>query len=113
MIRSSLCRPAIAALSLLLFVAALPAAADVPSAALLANTPQKTASGATYTAPASWTMSATNGVTVWTPPEGDLRIAFVELTGALDGKDAIASKRLRPARRTLRPHRGRCPPRTV
>jgi len=90
MIRSSLCRPAIAALSLLLFVAALPAAADVPSAALLANTPQKTASGATYTAPASWTMSATNGVTVWTPPEGDLRIAFVELTGALDGKDAIA-----------------------
>jgi hypothetical protein len=56
------------------------AAASQP---LAANTPRQTQSGATFTAPAGWTvLDGAAGVTVLVFPEGDSRLALVEVRAA-------------------------------
>jgi CubicO group peptidase (beta-lactamase class C family) len=75
----------------ILVAGALPVrAADPPAAALSADTPLKTASGAQFTAPKSWTVSGGGTMTVLTAPEGDVHIAVLDITGAQDGRDAVA-----------------------
>ncbi len=65
-------------------------AADPPAAVLAADTPLKTASGAQFTAPKSWTIAGGGTMTVLTAPEGDVHIAVLDITGAQDGRDAVA-----------------------
>jgi CubicO group peptidase (beta-lactamase class C family) len=45
----------------------------------VADTPMATAAGTTFTAPAGWTMDRKGNVLVLTPPEGDSRLALVEI----------------------------------
>ncbi|HEY6233699.1 MAG TPA: serine hydrolase domain-containing protein [Candidatus Elarobacter sp.] len=81
---------AFAAVAILL-ASALPAhAADPPAAVLSADTPLKTASGAQFTAPKSWTVAGGGQMTVLTAPEGDVHVAVVDVTGAATGHDAAA-----------------------
>jgi CubicO group peptidase (beta-lactamase class C family) len=73
-------------LMLALALMALPsfATAQVPSADL----PGKTAVGNQYIQPKGWVAKLTNGATIFVAPEGDLRIAIVEVGSAADAKDA-------------------------
>lgn len=62
-----------------------PAAAAAPAPAperLAADTPMTTSAGTTFTAPSGWTVAARGNVTVLTPPEGDSRLAIVEVEAA-------------------------------
>ena len=81
---------AFAAVAILL-TGALPVRAAVfPAAGLAADTPLKTASGAVFTAPISWTVAGSGTMTVLTAPEGDVHVAVVDIAGADTGRDAAA-----------------------
>lgn len=66
-------------------------AANVAPAAAAADRPEKTASGATFTAPAGWTLATKGKVTELAAPEGDFRIALVDVDAAADAKAAAAA----------------------
>jgi len=59
----------------------------VPAAA---DTPEKTASGATFTLPTDWSVQTHGAVTVVTAPEGDTHIAIVDVGSAADAAQAVA-----------------------
>jgi CubicO group peptidase (beta-lactamase class C family) len=59
-------------------------------AAMTADTPSKTASGATFMAPAGWVITTTPTMAVLSPPEPDTHIAIVEVGQAVDGTSAAA-----------------------
>ena len=65
-------------------------AAEPPAAVLAADTPLKTASGAEFIAPKSWTVAGGGQMTVLTAPEGDVHVAAIDVTGAATGGDAVA-----------------------
>jgi hypothetical protein len=46
---------------------------------LATDTPMATSAGTTFTAPAGWTVDRKGNVLVLTPPEGDSRLALVEI----------------------------------
>lgn len=54
---------------------------------LKADTPRATAAGATFTAPAGWTVTTRGAVVVLDPPEGDSHLALVDV----EAKDADAA----------------------
>src|SRR5262245_34100342 len=56
---------------------------------LAADTPRTTSGGATFTAPAGWSIAAGNK-TVLQPPEGDSHLALVEVQAA-DAAAAVAA----------------------
>ncbi len=60
------------------------------AAALAADTPSQTASGATFTAPMAWTMTTAPSLVVLSPPETDSHVAIVEVGPAADGTSAAA-----------------------
>jgi CubicO group peptidase (beta-lactamase class C family) len=70
-----------AAMMLALVLTTVPAAAD---------TPEKTASGATFTLPTEWSVQSHGSVTVVTAPEGDMHIAIVDVGTAPDAAQAAA-----------------------
>ncbi|HKU67380.1 MAG TPA: serine hydrolase domain-containing protein [Candidatus Baltobacteraceae bacterium] len=70
-----------AALALSFVLTSVPAAAD---------TPQKTASGATFTLPTQWSVRSQGGALVLTAPEGDTHIAIVDAGTAADAAQAVA-----------------------
>ncbi len=78
--------------------AAAVAAAGSPSAAqpvaaataATADTPGETASGATYVLPGGWSVRKSGTMTLFSPLETDLHLAFVEVKAA-DGKAAAAA----------------------
>jgi hypothetical protein len=55
-----------------------------------ADTPEKTASGATFTVPAQWSMESRGPVIVLTAPEGDTHIAIVDVGSAADAAQAVS-----------------------
>ena len=59
----------------------------VPAAA---DTPEKTASGATFTLPTQWSMQSHGNVIVVTAPEGDTHVAIVEVGSAASAAQAVA-----------------------
>jgi hypothetical protein len=69
-----------------------PATADAKSVVevLSANTRQTTSSGATFTAPAGWSITSGPNKRVLDPPEGDSHIALVDVE-APDAGSAVAS----------------------
>ncbi len=71
----------LAATMLLMVLTIVPAAAD---------TPEKTAFGATFTLPTQWTMQSRGAVIVLTAPEGDTHIALVDVGNAADAAQAVA-----------------------
>ncbi|HEY5073001.1 MAG TPA: serine hydrolase domain-containing protein [Caulobacteraceae bacterium] len=66
------------------------ARAQAPSA-LTADTPRATAAGATFTAPKAWSLSASPALVVLAAPEGDSRIALVDVKGAPAAAAAMAA----------------------
>ena len=65
--------------------------------ALAADTPRSTPAGATFTAPAGWTIAASGGRALLTGPEPDLRVVVAD-SAAASADEAVAS-----AWRTLHP----------
>src|SRR5262249_43254199 len=57
---------------------------------LSADTPRSTSSGATFTAPSGWSITASTNKTILLPPEGDSRLALVDLQAA-DAAAAVAA----------------------
>ncbi|MFV4733691.1 hypothetical protein ACNJUX_21180, partial [Mycobacterium tuberculosis] len=53
-----------------------------------ADTPEKTASGATFTVPKAWSVETKPSVVIASPPETDAHIAIVDIDAATDAKDA-------------------------
>ncbi|MGZ5062639.1 MAG: serine hydrolase domain-containing protein [Usitatibacter sp.] len=69
----------------LVALACAPAAAQLaPPEKLAADSPRSTPAGATFTAPAGWTMTTRGNLVVLESPEGDSRLALVDT----EGKDA-------------------------
>lgn len=66
------------------------ALAQEPPKPLAADTPQTTVLGATFIAPAGWTVIVRGPATILEPPEGDSHIAFVDVR-ALDADSAVAA----------------------
>ena len=56
----------------------------------VADTPQKTASGATFTLPTNWSMQKQGSAIVLTAPEGDTHIAIVDVGSASDAAAAAS-----------------------
>jgi CubicO group peptidase (beta-lactamase class C family) len=59
-------------------------------AAVAADTPGQTQAGVQYTQPKDWSASSAGGVTTFVAPEGDLRIAVVDVGAAPDARAAAA-----------------------
>jgi CubicO group peptidase (beta-lactamase class C family) len=76
-----LCAAMTAASMFAVVLTSMPAAAD---------TPEKTASGATFTLPTEWSMQSHGPVVVVTAPEGDTHIAIVDVGTAADAAQAAA-----------------------
>src|SRR5689334_17187209 len=57
---------------------------------LTADTPRTTSAGATFTAPAGWSVRTNGAVVVVDAPEGDSHVAIVDAKGA-DASAAVAS----------------------
>lgn len=55
-----------------------------------ADTPEKTAAGATFTLPKGWSVVTSGAVMIARPPEADTRAAIVEVGPAKDSRDAAA-----------------------
>lgn len=86
-------RPALAILAVVLWsVVALPSSAQPAGTAQGGSTadPAKPPSGATFTAPDGWARAARPKLTEFTAPEGDLRLAVVEVGEAKDAELAVA-----------------------
>jgi CubicO group peptidase (beta-lactamase class C family) len=64
-----------------------PAAAAPAKELLAADSPRATSAGATFTAPAGWTIATRGRVVVLEPPEGDSHLAIVDV----EAKDADAA----------------------
>ena len=64
--------------------------APQPSGALSADTPSKTSSGATFTAPKEWSMRTAPRIVVIAAPEGDTSVAIVDVGAASDAAAAAA-----------------------
>src|SRR5438067_1853570 len=64
--------------------------APPPPVALTADTPETTSSGATFVAPAGWTLHQHGHRALLRGPEHDLRIAIVDST-ATSADDAVAA----------------------
>jgi CubicO group peptidase (beta-lactamase class C family) len=64
-----------------------PAADPSPKEVLAADAPRTTAAGATFTAPAGWTIATRGRVVVLEPPEADSHLAIVDV----EAKDADAA----------------------
>jgi CubicO group peptidase (beta-lactamase class C family) len=83
--------PATAPPPILAPVASAPASPDARAPQLLAaDTPETTSMGATFIAPAGWTLSVQGRATILTAPEGDSHIAFVD-SHAKDADGAVAA----------------------
>lgn len=67
-----------------------PTASGPRTEKLDADTPKATAEGATFLAPAGWTMTVRGNATILEPPEGDSHIAFVDVR-AKDSDAAVAA----------------------
>ena len=67
-----------------------PAANAAPSLAA-ADRPEQTPSGATFTAPAGWTLATRGKLVELTAPEGDFRVALVDVGAAAAAKAATAA----------------------
>ena len=80
------CATALAAL----LHAAAAAAPQVKPQPLPADTPQTTTLGATFIAPAAWTVTQRGPATILAPPEGDSHIALVDVRAA-DADAAVAA----------------------
>lgn len=74
-------------LALALTGLSLPSAAQVLA---IKDAPGKTASGVRFTQPQNWTLQARGPVTVFAAPEGDLRVAVVDVGRAKDASQATA-----------------------
>ncbi|MBV9648121.1 MAG: beta-lactamase family protein [Candidatus Eremiobacteraeota bacterium] len=71
---------------------ALAQSASVPaSSALAADTPSKTPSGATFTAPKAWSVRTQANLVVIAAPEGDTNVAIVDVATAADAGAAAAA----------------------
>ncbi|MGA7990830.1 MAG: serine hydrolase domain-containing protein [Thermoanaerobaculia bacterium] len=84
--------PRLSGLALSFFLALPLAASDAPAQApakelLAADSDRTTAAGATFTAPAGWTITAEGPLVVLDPPEGDSHLALVDV----EAKDADAA----------------------
>ncbi len=71
----------------LALMAASPAAAAAQQAA---DTPGQTATGVVYTQPKDWSVTNAGPATIFTSPEGDLKLAVVDVGGAADAQAAAA-----------------------
>jgi CubicO group peptidase (beta-lactamase class C family) len=69
--------------------AASPVTATTPAAT--ADAPAKTPSGATFTAPAGWALNGKTKLVELAAPEGDYRVALVDVGAAADAKAAVAA----------------------
>ncbi|MDB4943576.1 MAG: beta-lactamase [Labilithrix sp.] len=67
-----------------------PLAAPAAAQKLTANTPATTTGGASFTAPAGWTLSVRGNATILEAPEGDSHIALVDVS-AKDADAAVAA----------------------
>lgn len=74
-------------LALALMSMSLPALAE---GSVNKDTPGKTQAGIQYTQPKDWTVSSAGPETIFVSPEGDLRVAVVEVGSAADAKAAAA-----------------------
>ena len=79
-----------AAVLALLAFAGSSGAAQTAQAPLPADTPSKTVAGATFIAPAGWSVTVKGPATIVEAPEGDSRIALVDVT-ATDADAAVAA----------------------
>lgn len=66
-------------------------AAPPAGPALAADTPSKTPSGATFTAPKEWSLRTSSTFVVIAAPEGDTNIAIVDVPTAADAGAAVAA----------------------
>lgn len=66
-------------------------AAPAAAPALAGDTPSKTPSGATFTAPKEWSLQAGSTFVVIAAPEGDTNIAIVDVPSAADAGAAVAA----------------------
>jgi CubicO group peptidase (beta-lactamase class C family) len=90
----SITRPGRAWIAAALLLAVSPAtalAAEAASAAVQADTPATTASGAVFTLPKAWSMTKAPRLVVATPPETDARLALVDVPEAKDATAAAAA----------------------
>ena len=79
-----------AVLALLLTLAGASGAVQTAQAPLSADTPSRTVAGATFIAPAGWSVTVKGPATIVEAPEGDSRIALVDVTAA-DADAAVAA----------------------
>ena len=79
-----------AAVVALLALAGASGAAQTAQAPLAADTPSNTVAGATFIAPAGWSITVKGPATIVEAPEGDSRIALVDVTAA-DADAAVAA----------------------
>jgi CubicO group peptidase (beta-lactamase class C family) len=79
-----------AVLAVVLALAVAAGAAQTAQAPLSADTPGKTVAGATFIAPAGWSVTVKGPATIVEAPEGDSRIALVDVTAA-DADAAVAT----------------------
>ncbi|WP_199193054.1 serine hydrolase domain-containing protein [Allosphingosinicella deserti] len=82
-----------------------PAAPEAPAklVSISEDLPSKTASGLTFTAPKGWSMRTAPGIVELIAPEGDFRMAIVEVGAAADAKAAAAAAWARFAPAEARP----------
>src|SRR5579872_258387 len=80
----------LAATTMLVMVSTMVPSARAQSTAATADTPEKTASGATFTLPTQWSIQSNGKVMVLTAPEGDTHIAIVDVGSAADAAHAVA-----------------------
>lgn len=78
------------AMALIAGYATIVPAAEPAATSLAADTPAKTPSGATFTAPKGWSLRSAATSTVVTAPEGDLSVAIVDVGVAPDAAAAVA-----------------------
>ena len=65
-----------------------PAQAPVPAEQVSVDSPRTTPSGATFTAPAGWSITTAKGMVVLQPPEPDMHVGIFE-SDATDAKAAV------------------------
>lgn len=58
--------------------------------ALAVDTASTTSAGTPFTAPTSWSLANAGGIAVMTAPEGDFRMAIIDVGAATDANDALA-----------------------
>ena len=66
-------------------------AQSAPAANAATDHPEKTPSGTTFTAPAGWALATRPKLIELAAPEGDLRLAIVDVGAAADAKAAVAA----------------------